>query len=179
MYEFFTITIEGSTMDHSMDNVIGDHKFLTYKNIDYGIKIDYPGNWIYQNYTSSNIIYFISPDELTSFGILINNIPEYYSLNEYITDYLSKLSESTAIINLSYNETILLNNPAYEIEYVTKDVNTQEESKTKEIIIIHGDKLYNIIYSIINDQLSYYLPLVEKMLDSFRIISDNRYYIIR
>ena len=49
LYDFFTITIEGSAIDHSMNNIIGDNKFLTYENTDYVIKIDYSANWIYQN----------------------------------------------------------------------------------------------------------------------------------
>ena len=46
---FFYNNHEGSAIDHSMNNIIGDNKFLTYENTDYVIKIDYSANWIYQN----------------------------------------------------------------------------------------------------------------------------------
>ena len=66
----------------------------------------------------------------------------------------------------------LSDNPAHKVVYTYSDAEIGI-TKTMEIMTIKDDKLYFISYTADSTKYSNYLPTIQKMTDSFKIISNN------
>jgi PsbP-like protein len=159
--------------------------FLTYQNSTYGIKIQYPSNWKPKPTGSDSrniIVAFIPAKSLfgnTSVALTIEVLslppilPTVHNISmstlaPFIIDAIKQtnpdfqLDESNSTTIRSDISTI----PAYKIVYTTDD------HKIMKIITIKGDKAYVITYGTKQSaQYSNYLPIAQKMIDSFQIVN--------
>ncbi|MFY9869757.1 MAG: PsbP-related protein [Candidatus Nitrosopolaris sp.] len=158
-------------------------KMFTYENSTYGIRMQYPSNWQKEENVSSgsdnksmlvDVVKFISPTKNASdsssesLDIKIDNISDIQpiTLAKYANNSIEDLRKDFDIIKLDRNAS-LSNNPAYKLVYtgVEEGVNLQ----AMLILTIKGDKAYIISYNAEPTKFSYYLPTLEKMLNSFQI----------
>ncbi|HYZ96487.1 MAG TPA: hypothetical protein VE524_07805 [Nitrososphaeraceae archaeon] len=63
------------------------------------------------------------------------------------------------------------NNPAHKVLYTNRE--GEDEHKTMQILSIKDDKIYLLTYSAEKRKYSDYLPTIEKMIDSFEIVTYN------
>jgi eukaryotic-like serine/threonine-protein kinase len=158
-------------------------KMLTYENSTYGIRMQYPSNWQKEENLSSgsdndsmlvDVVKFISPTKNASdtssesFDLKIDNISDIkpITLAKYANNSIEDLRKDFDIIKLDRNAS-LSNNPAYKLVY-----NGMEEGVNLQamlILTIKGDKAYIISYIAEPTKFYYYLPTLEKMIDSFQI----------
>jgi serine/threonine-protein kinase len=167
------------TITTSTDNNNTATNFLTYENSTYGIKIQYPPDWIYKegenastsnNNTSSStpiqsIVNFI-PTPSTSINIGVQD----FKLRGMTADLLANLliANKDQILPgadiIQSNSTTLAGNPAHKFIFV------KGEAKAMMVFTIKGDKAYYVFYGTRSPvQYSTYLPRVQKMIDSFEI----------
>ena len=159
--------------------------FLTYINSTYGIKIQFPSNWIYKGSETSNdsvqgIVTFTSPEVLTSSSnkslvvltagiekLPYHNIP----LDVYTNLTINNLRKSDAGFRLLASNEISLAgiNPAHKIIFTSHTM-----PYTMAVYGIKGDKAYVIDY-IAGSEATYsnYLPIAQKMIDSFQIVNST------
>ncbi|HET7147773.1 MAG TPA: PsbP-related protein [Candidatus Nitrosopolaris sp.] len=165
-------------------NSINSINFLTYENPMFGIKILYPANWDkQQNASSSNgksngnstlfdLVAFSPPFKNTSdivgkLIVQIDNISDIkpITLAQYANDTVSDLRQD---FKVSESNATLAGNPAYKIVYTGQDSNVDLKALT--VLTIKGDRAYIISYTAEPEKYTYYLPTVQKMIDSFEIL---------
>ena len=160
--------------------------FLEYHNSTYGINVQYPSDWLYKGSKISNdsvqgIVTFASPNVLTSSSsnkslvvltIGIEKLPFYnIPLNLYTNLTINNLRESEPGFRLLASNEISLAGikPAHKIIFTSDTM-----PNTMAVYGIKGDKAYVIDY-IAGSEATYsnYLPIAQKMMDSFQIVNAN------
>jgi eukaryotic-like serine/threonine-protein kinase len=160
-----------------------DNKMLTYENSTYGIRMQYPSNWHKEENLSSgsdnnsmlvDVVKFSSPTKNASdtfsesLDLKIDNISDIQpiTLAKYADNSIEDLTKDFDVIKLDRNAS-LSDNPAYKLVYngVEEGVNLQ----AMLILTIKEDKAYIISYNAEPPKFSYYLPTLQKMINSFQI----------
>ena len=150
---------------------------LVYESPVYGIRIQYPAGWeiIIQNTSNSTLsLRFNSPPENDTDGfrenvlLEINTISNNTALSNFTGAALSSYLELYPDLELiELSSTNLTNNaiPAYKLVASL----TQEGLDFMQIFAINEDKVYSILYSSEKSRYSTYLPIIEKMINSFEV----------
>jgi hypothetical protein len=165
-------TSSSSTIAKAMNN------FLTYQNPTYGIKIQYPSDWTMsqtglRDYT--NIVAFYSP-----LGNLSDIIPQqlllsrtHYSQNISLNDY-SKLVNDTLKqpgLQIIESKSITLTGGAmaHRVVFIPPAGSAPFKPEIMVVWTAKGDNIYTLSYN--GDAAKYhiFLPIIEKMIDSFEI----------
>ncbi|HKG88165.1 MAG TPA: PsbP-related protein [Nitrososphaeraceae archaeon] len=99
--------------------------FITYTNNDYGIKIQYPGNWIkVENIIvgqpadsgTQNVAIFYSPDCLVGVSIAIEKLANKTTLNQYVNLHTEELKKNQPSMGIIESKNITLAGfPAYRV----------------------------------------------------------------
>jgi hypothetical protein len=170
------------TTEQSKNNSSNAINFLTYENPIVGIKIQYPSNWDKQeniksssgNSTLVDLVTFSSPFKNNSdtiaqnLDVKIDNISDIQptTLAGYANDTVTDLRQDFKVIESNTNAT-LAGNPAYKFVYtgIEESVNLQ----AMIVLTIKGDRAYIISYTAQPAIYSYYLPTIQKMINSFEI----------
>ncbi len=153
--------------------------FSTYENPIFGIKILYPSNWDKQeNSSSSNnstlydIVTFSPPLKNSSniigkLAVKVDNISDIKptTLADYADAIISDLKQD---FRVTESNTTLAGNPAYKILYTGLEESVDLQAML--VMAIKGDRAYIISYTAEPENFSYYLPTVQKMIDSFEIL---------
>jgi hypothetical protein len=163
--------------------------FLTYENTTYGIKIQYPAGFGWQialsNQTSEDnplnyIVAFRSPRERVSdsvietVNIVMENLPpeENITLDAYSTLQISQLTQLATNFDLKESTpTVLAGIPAYKIVY--SETLQQVPLQVMQVLAINDNKAYVLTYIAELPKYSTYLPVVQKMIDSFEFINST------
>jgi eukaryotic-like serine/threonine-protein kinase len=158
-----------------------DNKMLTYENSTYGIRMQYPSNWHKEENLSSSdnsmlvdVVKFISSTKNASdtssesLDLKIDNISDIkpITLAKYANNSIEDLTKDFDVIKLDRNAS-LSNNPAYKLIYTGAEEGVNLQAML--ILTIKGDKAYIISYNAEPTKFSYYLPTLEKMINSFEI----------
>jgi len=153
--------------------------FSTYENPIFGIKILYPSNWDKQeNSSSSNnstlydIVTFSPPLKNSSsiigkVAIKVDNISDIKptTLANYTDAIISDLKQD---FRVTESNATLAGNPAYKVVYTGLEESVDLQAML--VMAIKGDRVYLISYTAEPEKYSYYLPTVQKMIDSFEIL---------
>jgi hypothetical protein len=165
-------TSSSSTIAKAMNN------FLTYQNPTYGIKIQYPSDWTMSQTglaDYNNIVAFYSP-----LGNLSDMIPQrlllsrtHYSQNISLNDY-SKLVNDTLKqpgIQIVESKSITLTGGvlAHRVVFIPPAVNASFKPVIMLVWTAKGDNAYTLLYSGDAARYHIFLPIIEKMIDSFEI----------
>ena len=150
---------------------------LVYESPVYGIRTQYPDGWeiIIQNTSNSSLILsFNSPPEndtdrfRENVRLAIGAVPNNTALSNFTSATLASYLESypdLKLIELSSTNLTSSAIPAYKIVASR----TQEGLDFMQIFAIKENKVYSISYLSENSRYSTYLPVVEKMINSFEV----------
>jgi eukaryotic-like serine/threonine-protein kinase len=153
--------------------------FLTYENPIFGIKILYPISWDKQENTSSSnndstlfdIVTFSPPfknssDIIGKLVVKVHDISDIkpITLAKYANDSISDLRQD---FRVNESNATLASNHAYKIVYTGLEANVDLQAMM--VMTIKGDRAYIISYIAEPEKYSYYLPTIQKMIDSFEI----------
>ncbi len=152
--------------------------FLPHQNSTYGIKIQYPSDWQKQENgtkqdTQTDIVAFYAPASNTNanLDLSIDDISDEtgISLTQYANNSLTDLKQSLTNFKLieSSNNNHISGLSAYRIVYTSND--GDNITKTLETGTIKGDKVYILTYETGVSEYAKFLPIVQKMIDSFQI----------
>jgi hypothetical protein len=147
--------------------------FLTYTNSTYGLKIQYPSTWHFNLPQFNRIVSFGSPTLLDGVDIQRFKSPPGINLAQETNTAINLLNKTGFNVISSTPTTLAGNNPAERIEYTTKQ--GQIDLKLMQVFTIKGYAglyyKYIITFATTKDQFLNDLPTVQKMIDSFQIIS--------
>ena len=134
----------------------------TYTDLSDGISIQYPSGW-------EKIEYPAVPLSSTGYKVIVNFLAPIVNASDQWREYLmiQVLNQSTVKGLDPQVKTTLAGNPGYKLVYANN-----EESfhlKTLEVWTTIGDHTYLLIYKAEATKYSGYLPIIQKMLDSFRV----------
>jgi hypothetical protein len=178
-----------TTAPSQATNVTEQHPFLPYENTTYGIKIQYPAGYGWQIglaiQTSEDNVYnfivaFRSPLDRVSdtvaetVNIAMENLPpeENVTLDAYSTLQISDLTLSGTNFDLKESApTILAGIPAYKI--VFSETLQQVPIQVMQVWAIKDNKAYVLTFTAEAPKYSTYLPVVQKMIDSFGLINST------
>jgi len=159
--------------------------FLTYENTTYGIKMQYPSNWLKGLGNSSTndryefVAAFFSPLESSSDSyqecvqiVIDNSVGLDINLAEYMIEKIELTRESYLDFDLLASNTInvaLAGNPAYILLYKYSDPIAGILQVMETGTIING-KGYYVQYFAESEKYSSYLPTIQTMIYSFTLI---------
>jgi hypothetical protein len=170
--------------------------FSIYRNLLYGIEIKYPVGWQKLEFSQSNtdglVVGFAVPregkplSEINVSDFVLENImigvtriisaPSSFSKNtilgDFVNDQISSYKQELADFQIiKSNITGIDNNPAYQIQFTHKD--RRATFDTLQIWTISGNKIYTILFNADPADYPTYLPIIQKMTDSFVIFNNN------
>ncbi len=180
LYQILLQEAIAQTTDQRNDN---DNKMLTYENSTYGIRMQYPSNWHKEENGSSghdnssmlvDVVRFSSPSKNASdtfserLDLKVDNISDMQpiTLAKYANNSIEDLRKDFKIIELD-KDARLSGNPAYKLVYTGVDEGVNLQAML--ILTIKGNKAYIINYNAEPTKFAYYLPTLQKMINSFRI----------
>ena len=147
--------------------------FLTYENSDMGIRIDYPSDWTVDDTGLGNVD-FNSPqdspnnDFLEQMSVEIEYLNEPIGLDEYVGVLIEGL-EFAGFSEIDSWSTALADNPAKTLTFLMEIEG--QEILVIQIITIKDDAAYLLVLTTSLQSKSTYMPIFEKMVDSFEISS--------
>jgi eukaryotic-like serine/threonine-protein kinase len=165
-----------STLLHPNSQALAQEQFLTYENSELGISIQYPSNWE-KLVNLDNFVTFTAPPETdtriypAALGIKVQELSsQNIPLQEITKVQMSDLKRSNPDLNvLESTSTTIADKPAHKIVFSAID-NKEVERKAMQVWTVIGNKAFLITYKAEPDKFSSYLPTIERMIDSFKVI---------
>jgi hypothetical protein len=162
---------------------INDTIFKTYENSTYGILMQYPSDWKKVEPSPSSqtsnfniIVGFLSPKESAfyrsppaalSIGIQNLSPSQSITVDQYSGAQINFIRQQARVLESNTVDLKGNNNTlAHKIVYINN-----EGQKVMQVWTIKGNKAYHITYAANETRYADYLPPVQKMIDSFKIVS--------
>ena len=161
----------------------------TYENRIFGLKVQYPESWsarpyLYNKLGNNTVVGFYSPSKTASqlgniSGVSGQFVPyldifvfdsKNLSLDKIIDARIKRMENNSDIVIDSKPITIKDNNPAHLLIYTTI-TGGDEFFKKMQVYSVFENKVYLITFTAQEALFSDYLPVVQKMIDSFEISS--------
>jgi len=162
----------GSFHENPIITVGLDSEFLTYDDIITGFSIKYPPDWERAQHLDKSVT-FLAPRESNSdtnpagLGIMVIEVESNKSLASITQNQLNTLKNLYPDIQiLESMETIFLGHPSHMIIFTATD-NTQSMRKAMQIWFKEDNKAFLMTYKSDNQRYSKYLPIIDRMLNSF------------
>ena len=162
----------GSFHENPIITIGLDSEFLTYDDIITGFSIKYPPDWERAQHLDKSVT-FLAPRESNSdtnpagLGIMVIEVESNKTLASITQNQLNKLKNLYPDIQiLESMETIFLGHPSHMIIFTATD-NTQSMRKAMQIWFKEDNKAFLMTYKSDNERYSKYLPIIDKMLNSF------------
>jgi hypothetical protein len=176
----------GSNGTEDYNNTAGSDvnstEYLQYDDADLGFSIQHPSDWSIDDENSqfSTVIGFDSPDNDASVDVRIFPKGDYKSLKEYGDEGFKEDKDITLLNYYRNSSTLLGGKPAVKAIYLaTYNPSVFEnafgyKSYTSKAMMVstmvpEKKSIYAIAYFANGDDFNNYRPVVEKMIDSFRI----------
>jgi hypothetical protein len=166
----------------------GTNNFLTYANSTYGIKIRYPANWSYQEFTNlpnssfinivelnppiaadPNAVTYIAVGIQTNFG---SNLPLDQITRNVIEGFRGGNYTDFKLISAATDST-LGETPAYSIVFTYTDAISGLHEQMERGAVIGGN-LYIIDFNTETLKYNGFLPVVQDIMNSFNFIPQNQ-----
>ena len=162
----------GSFHENPIITIGLDSEFLTYDDIITGFSIKYPPDWERAQHLDKSVT-FLAPRESNSdtnpagLGIMVIEVESNKTLASITQNQLNKLKNLYPDIQiLESMETIFLGHPSHMIIFTATD-NTQSMRKAMQIWFKEDNKAFLMTYKSDNQRYSKYLPIIDRMLNSF------------
>jgi len=162
----------GSFHENPIITIGLDSEFLTYDDIITGFSIKYPPDWERAQHLDKSVT-FLAPRESNSdtnpagLGIMVIEVESNKSLASITQNQLNILKNLYPDIQiLESMETIFLGHPSHMIIFTATD-NTQSMRKAMQIWFKEDNKAFLMTYKSDNQRYSKYLPIIDRMLNSF------------
>ena len=152
---------------------------LTYSDKDLGFSIMYPLDWAISHAPSFNpVTKFAPPQNNANVEIRIFPIGEYNSIDEYGQTFKNEHNDFKLLNYYRNSSTTLSDRPALKAVYLNYNTNNEKangknsvtsKEMTVATMVPEKDSIYAVTYITDPPQFNKYTPIVENMIDSFRI----------
>lgn len=158
--------------------------FLPYNNSEYGINMNYPSDWSYQEVQAppnATIIPIVNmfppisddPNAVTFLEIGIEDLEGPFSIDEYSRSIINGYRESRLNFDLlsSSTDDTLSGLPTYEIVFA--DSANDTDRKVLEVGALDSDnnRVYYLLFNTEESRYDLFVPALENMIDSFQLPS--------
>jgi YVTN family beta-propeller protein len=148
-------------------------EFFQYENPSSGVSMQYPSDWeIDERFGAEGVrhVKFTSPQIGTEKFQEYLNVEVYPNFHNNSPNNIPSGDESRIGFKLleSSDATTLNGNPSHRMVYTFR--NGYDEYKAMQVVTIKGDKVYKFDFYAEVAKYSNYLPIIQKMIDSFKII---------
>ncbi len=166
-----------------------NENFIPYENTDYGIKIQYPYNWKnIESLDQNSIVTFSAPEIREKKSSTLINIynPAHVilvvenisssnlNLNDFTNKYLNRLSTINTEFQINnITDGTLAGKPAKIIFSKEMDI-LNRISDVMRIFTISDGVVYRINYAADPQWFSEYMPVAQRMIDSYQIVSQPK-----
>jgi PsbP-like protein len=164
-------------------------EWLLYQNVTYGVSMLYPSNWTQQNSTGDvddrfiGVSNFFSPEEETDgyfaqVRIAINRMPQTTSIESYRSQSIDIYRQDPKfqefqLLSASMGNFTLAGMPAYSFEIAYTDLEFGPQN-ILEVGRIFDNRVYYIQYFADPPIYQKYLPIAERMIESFQIMQQQQ-----
>jgi hypothetical protein len=165
-----------SSSSHSMIKAAEQNvgKFMTWESPTHGVKINYPSNWrVEKGKRPSTLVLFKSPKEGPSDMIFENVVISLYDIAIETLEQLVPLfinQHRKNFHNLTLIESVPTTLGGRQAHRLVFD---SEGKRLMTVFVVEKNKVYEIGYGSIPSKFDSYLPIVQKMLDSFEITANR------
>lgn len=149
-----------------------ESEFLTYDDLITGFSMKYPRDWDRAQHVDKSVT-FHAPKESNSdinpagLGIMVTRLGPNTTLASITQNQLDTLKKLYPDFQIQISvETIFLEHPAHKIVFTATD-KTQTLRKAMQIWFREDTKAYLVTYKSDNERFSKYLPIIDRMLNSF------------
>jgi eukaryotic-like serine/threonine-protein kinase len=152
-----------------------NNNFIAYQDSTLGIKIDYPAGWTHELHAGSLVTFLASLESDSNtypagLGVKVQHMKssKNISLNEITKVQIKNLTQDHPDFKLIESTDYKVGgNNAHKIVFTATD-DKKNERKAMQIWTLRGDKAYLITYKAEPGKYSRYLPIIQKMVDSFQ-----------
>ena len=159
-------------------------EWTLYQNVTYGVSMLYPSNWTQQNSTGGEedrFIYvsdFFSPEEADGYfayvTVVIDSMPNTTNIESYRNQSIDSYRrdpefQEFQLLSSTIGNFTLAGMPAYSFEIVYTDLEFGPQNGL-EVGRIFDNRVYYIQYFADPPIYQKYLPVVERMIESFQIM---------
>jgi eukaryotic-like serine/threonine-protein kinase len=152
-----------------------NNNFIAYQDSTLGIKIDYPAGWTHELHAASLVTFLASLESESNtypagLGVKVQHMKssKNISLNEITKVQIKNLTQGHPDLKLIESTDYKVGgNNAHKIVFTATD-DKKNERKAMQIWTLRGDKAYLITYKAEPGKYSRYLPIIQKMVDSFQ-----------
>ena len=175
----------GSSLgDSDESEIIDEDTLLPYNNSEYGIRMNYPSEWSYQEVqapTDATIIPIVNmfppisddPNAVTFLQIGIEELETPFSIDEYSRSIINGYRENRLNFDLVSSNTgnTLSGLPTYEIVFTDSANGT--DRKLMEVGALDSDhnRVYYLLFNTEESRYDLFVPALESMIDSFQLFS--------
>ena len=144
----------------------------TYADPSYGYSLQYPSNWLH-TYLMGGLFPVFAPTNITSeFApnviVFASRIDQNTTLDQARKFFLDSGQKQQDFQLISDTMTTLGGVPAHKVVYTFTNVGNTI-AQIIVIAVVHG-KEYSLTFTALPDQLPFYVPTVQKIFDSFKLI---------
>jgi len=149
--------------------------FLTYEDHALGIIIQYPAGWI-KEVRLGNLVTFLptlgssSNTYPAALGVKVQNLhSRNVTLGTVTKVQIENLTQNNPdFVLLESTSTTIANNPGHKIVFTATDADGHQR-RAMQVWMVNVDKAYLITYKALPDKYSEFLPLAQRMIDSFKL----------
>lgn len=155
-----------------------ENDFLTYQNSTYGINVQYPRTWnvidnlsITPGQRNIDIVQFYDPNSTAFVSISTDSISQTQDENVYLAEIIQSYREDPTftVIKTTTNDSMLADQPGYELLYTSTDNNTRSVVLSDEIAVLFREVVVYITYSANVIEYAVYRPIADQMINSLKI----------
>ena len=159
-------------------------EWTLYQNVTYGVSMLYPSNWTQQNSTGGeedrfiDVSDFFSPEEADGYfayvTVVIDSMPNTTNIESYRNQSIDSYRQDPEfqefqLLSSSIGNFTLAGMPAYSFEIAYTDLEFGPQN-VLEVGRIFDNRVYYIQYFADTPIYQKYLPVVERMIESFQIM---------
>jgi hypothetical protein len=158
--------------------------YLTYNNSEYGIIMNYPSDWSYQEAqapTNAAIFPIVSmfppisddPNAVTFLEIGIEDLGNPFSIDEYSRSTINAYRESRQNFDLvsSNTEDTLSGLPAYGLVFTDSANGTDRKLMEVGALDSDNNRVYYLLFNTEESRYDLFVPALESIIDSFQLAS--------
>lgn len=158
--------------------------YLTYNNSEYGIRMNYPSDWSYQEAqapTDAAIFPIVrmfppisdDPNAVTFLEIGIEDLGNPFSIDEYSRSTINAYRESRQNFDLvsSNTEDTLSGLPAYELVFTDSANGTDRKLMEVGALDSDNNRVYYLLFNTEESRYDLFVPALESIIDSFQLSS--------
>ncbi len=160
--------------------------YLPYNNSEYGIRMNYPSDWSYQEAQPPTDVAIFpivrmfppisdDPNAVTFLEIGIEDLGNPFSIDEYSRSTINAYRESRQNFDLvsSNTEDTLSGLPAYELVFTDSANGTDRKLIEVGALDSDNNRVYYLLFNTEESRYDLFVPALESIIDSFQLASVN------